>query len=446
MWAALLSFSVYLLPLVGPHSLTLLGAGLLQELTGGRDRSALWLATDLGVAVVLQCVAYALCYWFLRRPRVLSGVLVLAAVPMFIVAAEVSYLVAIPSLFLIERDKAEETGAWPVLCTANGSLAAVRSPQSRGQTDISEVLLQIPDGSYQLMGTSDCRVTTLPLPRPTVQPGGRVDFMVGVSYVVAGRGILVQSTETANATVSWSVLKSGPGELTPIHLSGPMPILSTDGDWIGWTALDEGTGPPPTRMFIRRLAGDAPEVEIDLSRFGQTSMHSLVHLDVQRREVVMATNDASRYVFQRVSFDGTLLSSIEPDGVAPHDQTFWMTPGGWVAWDGYQEREPYRVRWSLPGGSRHHLIPLGRGVTSVAVNAAGTLIAVSVTSALNIGNIPDAVFVLRATDGAEVFRRYLPRYSRSEVVFPRDDVFAYSSEGKTFLLRVVRPLSTASPG
>jgi hypothetical protein len=435
--AAALSFSVYLLPLVGPHTIMLLGAGLSQQLTGGSNREPAWIAADIGFALVLQSIAFGLWYWFLRNPRAVKGLVLIAAILVFVVVAQTAYLVAIPSLFLIENDTARETGDWPLLCSADGTMVPIQTPQSRSGADIPEALVQMPDGSYHLMQTTDCRLTALSLPKPTVQPGGLVDFTIGVSYFVPGRGVLIEKTEPRTPTISRSFVKSGTGETIPIE---PVPnspaVVSMDGEWIGWIPFDGDTGENPSRLFIRRLEGASPPVEIDLSPFGQRNSYSIVHLDVQNREIMISRNDYSKYVFMTLNFEGEVLSTIEPDGVSPQNQTFRKLPSGWVAWDAYEDRRPYRLQWSFPGGSSTHAVLRGRGITAVAANPSGTLIAVSVTTNLNIGSTPDSVYVLRAGDGSEAFRRYLSRYSRSDVLFPNDNLFMYSSDGRTYVLRV----------
>jgi hypothetical protein len=68
----------------------------------------------------------------------------------------------------------------------------------------------------------------------------------------------------------------------------------------------------------------------------------------------------------------------------------------------------------------------------------GDLAAVSVATALNIGQIRDSIYVLRLSDGAEIFRRYLPRYTRTPVYFPTDDLLVYTGDRETIVLRVQR--------
>lgn len=56
--AGVLSFSVYLLPLVGPHAFVVLGEWLARG-----DRPAAWRAAELAVALGLQVAADAIWYW-----------------------------------------------------------------------------------------------------------------------------------------------------------------------------------------------------------------------------------------------------------------------------------------------------------------------------------------------------------------------------------------------
>jgi hypothetical protein len=110
-----------------------------------------------------------------------------------------------------------------------------------------------------------------------------------------------------------------------------------------------------------------------------------------------------------------------------------------VAWDGYREREAYHVAWSTSSGQGRHRIPRGRSPAAVAVDPEGRHVALSVSGSYSIGEVPDAVVVVRTTDGAEVFRRYLPRYARSTVAFLGTEFFAYTGveEGRS-RLRVLR--------
>ena len=83
-------------------------------------------------------------------------------------------------------------------------------------------------------------------------------------------------------------------------------------------------------------------------------------------------------------------------------------------------------------------MPKGRGITSLAVSPDGNWIALSVTSGFSIGSTPDAVSVLRVADGTEVFRKYLPKYTRSVVAFPDAARFIYTDLEGLHVRRIIQ--------
>ena len=128
--------------------------------------------------------------------------------------------------------------------------------------------------------------------------------------------------------------------------------------------------------------------------------------------------------------------SFEPGDIRAESSTYLRVGDGWVAWDAYREDGPYQIGWSLAAGSGRHQTNAGRSVTSAAVDPTGSYIAISETTTLSIGNARDVVYVLRTDDGTVVFRRYLPRYSRSEVVFFDGGLFGYSDLDGTHILKI----------
>lgn len=78
------SFAVYLLPIIGPHALWLLGSHLFMRLThSGPDRVAAWIAMEWGLAVALQVVAGVLWYRFFARPKSWRLLPLVVCVPVF---------------------------------------------------------------------------------------------------------------------------------------------------------------------------------------------------------------------------------------------------------------------------------------------------------------------------------------------------------------------------
>jgi hypothetical protein len=171
---------------------------------------------------------------------------------------------------------------------------------------------------------------------------------------------------------------------------------------------------------------------IELTPFGPAS-YTLLSVDTRAQEVMLWRNDRPI----SVGFNGDRRTLSEPTGpIRPQASTYRRQGGGWLAWDAYKENGAYQLMWSLDAGAGQHRLAKGRSITSAAIDPTGTLIAVSATTTLSIGSAPDLVFVIRARDGADVFRAYIPRYSRSAVVFFDGGLFAYSDDRGTHLLEV----------
>lgn len=156
-------------------------------------------------------------------------------------------------------------------------------------------------------------------------------------------------------------------------------------------------------------------------------------VDPHTREVLVWRDDRPVVV----GFDGQSRPvPFEPAEIRAQSSTYLRLGQGWVAWDAYREDGPYQIGWSLPGGSGRHRANTGRSVTSAAVDPTGKLIAISETTTLSIGRARDVVYVLRTDTGADVFRTYLPRYTRSQVVFFEGGLFGYSNLEGTRILKV----------
>src|SRR5262245_34368075 len=115
--ALALSFAVYLFPLIGPHSLSFLGELLWRDLARGK-REGSWIVMDVGFALFLQLMAFAVLFWLLKKPSAVRVALVLLGIPFAGSSVAFAYMVWIPSRFLIEEDTAGEKGDWPVECSA----------------------------------------------------------------------------------------------------------------------------------------------------------------------------------------------------------------------------------------------------------------------------------------------------------------------------------------
>ncbi len=164
----------------------------------------------------------------------------------------------------------------------------------------------------------------------------------------------------------------------------------------------------------------------------------------RRPELIDADLEVGRFVVVNQARD---LYGLDLDGAAVWGHVSWPEIGylrenlrrvgtrGFVFWQSYREKGRYLVSWTIDGQSGRHEVPLGRGITDVAVSSDGVYIAISTSSGLNIGSVPDTVYVLRSADGADVFRRTLPRYARSQLAIRSVGVFSSISTSSGSVLR-----------
>jgi len=428
------SFSVYLIPLVGPHAVGLLGEVFFQ---GEARKSLLWTATNCAVALLLQLLAAGYFYWFFGKPGWRRGILLLLAFPFVFLVTQWVYLVAIPTRFLEEPDVATEKVPWPLECTAPGVYQTnLRTPSELWVRYNSQ------PNQYAVLTMPGCHLANVSLPQPKFRPGVGVDFMIDLTSVTSGGRAIVQNYETKEAKQSWWLIPGAQAGSNPslVPLEPPAghsgnsgaPILSTDGQWVAWLEVIPETGPPVLhRVFLQPRDPREKEQIVDLSALGPET-YVLEKLDMHSEELTLWKTEQ----LITVGFDGQLKKEFARPAVARPQQTTYLEMGQyWLAWDAYRENEPYMVEWSLPSGSGCHRVPRGRAITSAAFDPAGKWIAMSVSTSLNIGKAQDAVYVLSASDGREVFRKYLPPYTRSPVAFLDVDFFVYSDQVGVRVLR-----------
>jgi hypothetical protein len=433
------SFAVYLIPLIGPHALWLLGEHLYRHLVHrGPDRVIAWIAMEWGLAIMLQAVAGVLWYWFFARPKWWRLLPLIVCVPAVFFVTEWAYLVAIPSRFLIEPDTAPESGNWKSVCViTNMSLATVQSPpdlplERAGQTWLVGTGVNV----FAVLEMPDCRTTPVRLPdtapsmtQPFVLTGGRCLFSTWDNKAGQNRWWIHEDTTR--------LLRRPP---TDPNRSAP--ILSTDGNWVAWLEYIPGVTitPLPQRVVIRSLLDDH-ERFVNMPPPGRSEF-VLLGVDTDAEELTLYEHqyDTRQNSLTLLGFDGERRGQpLVAEGVEPQATTFLRVGQGWVAWDAYRESGPYRVAWELPKGHGTHQVLRGRGITAVGVDPSGAYIAISTTTALNIGHIKDAVHVLRTSDGAVVWRRYLPPYARSSVTFLGERFFAYTDwDGIQAVVRVLQ--------
>src|SRR5262249_10599373 len=238
--AALLSCSIYALPLVGPHAIFFLGESLLSATR--HERPIAWIAAELGVALAMQIGAGAIWYWILGHPVSLRPFVLVVAVPVFFAVAEWCYLIALPTRFLIERDAKVEQRRWSAACTVpNEALVVVGyKPVTVGSGDT----LLVSDPTARLArltvttapGTATtCAVSSLGLPAPTANVS---PVWIGDD----GRALLSSTSKNTGPQPSLCIAALG-ATATPVDTPPERPPV--DGPPVASRARRVGARPTP---------------------------------------------------------------------------------------------------------------------------------------------------------------------------------------------------------
>ena len=413
LWKALIaSFAVYLLPIFTVHVLFVWGWAIGAELLAGKSgREALWLAADAGLAVALQALAFVLFYWVFSG-RAWRWLALFPAVPAFWLALNGAYLIALPGLFLIEAETARETGDWALACRIeDATLLQVRRPATPDLARAEEAWVAsttAPD-TWKLLTGPDCRLEATAHSRPTERGS--------LAAVAAGGAAIFTAYVGDPAVTSYWHLDPVSGAATelspPAGLRHWLPTLSRDGRAVGWIESERSAQEWQRRLKTREVASG------------------------REREVLLQGLDRGRpEILALDGFEGGVLVSLYPGRVIGFDAEgnpawgpidtgdikhighyFVRLDDGWVAWEIYREAGRVRLIWDLPSGAGRREIPKGSGITDLAPSSDGALIAVSTTTDYNIGDVRDSLFVLRSRDGAEVYRRYFRKYTRTRLAF-----------------------------
>ncbi len=202
--AFLLSFLVYLLPILHAHGGSLLGIILWAELVDG-GRETLWLALDAGLGLALQLAAFIALRWMLggQRLRWLGLVVVIPALFWVFILL---YLVEIPKRFLIEPETAVETGDLPVACSvADASASGLPAGVTLALERAGEVWIRTgQDARHAVLSMPGCRV----LPRQLFFPGARG----GIGFVAPGGAIFYRLDKQGDGVFDNMFLAPGASE------------------------------------------------------------------------------------------------------------------------------------------------------------------------------------------------------------------------------------------
>lgn len=339
-------------------------------------------------------------------------------------------LLALPTVFLAPPAMAVDRGEWKIACEVpDMELAGLRrGVRITADTALaSEAQAWLRHGMrYAVLTMPGCKTRDVLMP-DTAAP-------IDVNFVSAG-GYLLRSWDNKTQLTSWWVGNDSlrPMPRPPSGAASVAPVLSADGNWVAW--LERVPGERRRRVVIRSLNDDREQVVA----IPDLSLSSLLDLDMRREELTLYQYD---YLHSRpprsslvvLSLDGARRGEpLVAEGVEPQASTFLRAGSGWVAWDATREGafEPYRISWSVSGGRGSQSTTAGRSITAVAVNPAGTYIAVSETNSTRIHIFRDAVYILRTSDAQKVWSRSLPMFARSSLAFLGDGLFAYTEVAGT---------------
>ncbi len=359
--------------------------------------------------------------WVLMRPG-WAWILVLAAcAPLFAAAANRTYLSALPSRFQTERASAPDLGNWKTVCTVpDMEVAVVRTPPDTSLARAGQAWLRAKD-EYAVLTMPGCDTRLIRKPDAAMQ--------LDLDFVSPAGVYLMRNWDNKTRQTHWWL---GNGSLRPLSrvpegstIFG-MPVLSNDGHWVAWMELIPGT---KLHRAVVQSVNDERAHFVDIPDQSMLQW-TLLALDMERKELTFYEYD---YTARRSSL--TMLSlgskrqgdSIVAQGVDAQFTTLLRVGAGWVAWDAAREpAERYRVAWSLANGRGVHKALWGRSITAVKVDPDGAYVAISETTAMRDYNVQDAVYVLRTSDGKEVWHRNLPTYTRSALAFLGEKFFAYT--------------------
>lgn len=407
--AVLVASPVWALPLVGPHAVFLVGPSLWVALARKGAGATFW----LGLAAVLAVqLALAAVLWSLRRRAhwVRAGALVVG-LGAATVALNGAFLVGIPTLTLIERDPRPDVGELAEECTAPGyDMPFAPSPAFAA---LGRVLLRpVSEGSrLAWLSVPGCAIT------PTTIPGNAAALSSD-----PGGTTVYALTRPPDARYEWFVAAPERGS-QPVSLAWSsghaLPVLLGGGSHVGWLE--------PRRTEQGYAAERPPFVFLVVQALADGSLTRTPLANVERGSWRLVDGDGPGGPFRVVRDVPREFRVVDPDGsslerpLQPGPELERMLsevalqPAGWLGWDVYAEDRRYVVAWDLPGGRGRVEEPAGRGITSAAADPSGRFVAYSTTTTLNVGAVPDAVALVRASDGSDVWRRRLPRYARAQV-------------------------------
>jgi hypothetical protein len=399
----LCSFAVYAIPLVGAHFLSFVGEYLIRSM-GGRGRThPEWVASEWVVVLLAQLLFLTALRITRRLPRLLRVVLSVVTLILLIVPLNALLFSTLPARHLIENDTAPES---------NNLAEECRADDVYGLPSMAAVFHHAEQAALIVRRRGDDRVAVLELPGCAVHD---IDVPPTADIVsTTGRTVLWTARRmSSDPPAEWVVTTQGlpawriDGSAVPANVT---PRLLDDERTVAW--LEPGT---PAHIVLAESSG-IRRIEVAALPRGSTGPLSGAGPNGPFYLSVLGTGVTHWLTIDRA---GVIARTVPaPDVVSRFSHQLHPIAGGWIAWDTYLDEGRYVVAWTRGGAVTRRELPRGLGINGAAIDTAGEFVAVTATSGLNIGNQRDEVWLVRTSDGTELFRRYAPKYSRDTVALP----------------------------
>jgi hypothetical protein len=404
----ILSFAVYLVPLITVHALFPAGRYLMSSASRLAESPG-WVALDWIAMLAVQGMLFGLLR-AARRLRAIGRTLLrvgafAAAVP----AVNALLLWVIPVIYLVEASTAPEVNLLTEVCHVGG---IALPPRVDGlHVDATAAVLPVwrePDYRPALLHVDGCRIEDLEIPNGAE-----------IGNVSPSGAWLWRTRESAQkGQGQWFLTTPSGVTLTqPIAIAGPnTPQILDDGSGVFWVEAD----PSPRIVVIaeegtRQIEGPGVPKGSDRVLEGAGPTGPFYFPGDFAHEERWLTMDG----------DGQVTRSISaPAGVARFGHHLRPLANGWIAWDTYRDQGRYVVTWSADGHTGIRTLSKGLSISSVAFDQRGEYIAISALGASRISNQRDEVWLVRTSDGGELYRRYAPTNSRAVVALPAGRYFA----------------------
>jgi len=330
-----------------------------------------------------------------------------------------------------------ERGTWPVLAEHKGFRIEPRYPSPQVNARIAsagKALLRSAETSeYQILDATNGKLSGISVGTERVP----ADL---VSMTPEGE-LLYRVPEGSYDKFLWwygDVSRTDRLRVAPppgFHPEDGDPLLARNGEWIAWPERHKANGVPAFRIWLLSMKGQAPRVVTPAlpAPAGEPLRLRLQDVDMQAETIWLEREGA----LHAVDLEGTPRG----EAVGPGDGQDWSychtEDGGWVAWrSGVGRLDPHLVRWKLGGHEGELELDWFTNIYTVAVSPDQRWIALTQrTSQPNRGLT--ALRVLRASDGAEVFRRNFSQYARPVANFVGPGQLAFDPGDETPSIRVV---------